>query len=359
MRIVEINDRWELLFGFRRSEAIGSTIDDLSIYASRAESDDVSGCIAAQGFIREFELDLRRKNGVTLRAVLAAETVTVDGQPCLIMMVRDITERRRAERELEVQRHELAHLGRVALLGELSGAVAHELNQPLAAILTNARVAQRMMANGKPDEAMLREILEDMVADSLRAGSVIHRVRGLIRKDDAIRQLVNANEVVAEVLELAHSDLIRRGVIVATDLATSIPEVSADRVQLQQVLLNLIVNACDAMADNAPRDRTLTVSTAEEASTIRISVTDRGPGVAAGLIDAVFEPFVTSKPQGLGLGLAICRSIIGAHGGRIWAANNSGRGATFSFVLPVPFVVSAQSNATSLRAPTLLEPAAS
>jgi PAS domain S-box-containing protein len=358
MRIVEINDRWELLFGFRRSEAIGSTVEDLAIYASRAESEDTSGCIAAQGFIREFELDMRRKNGVTLRAVLAAETVTVDGQPCLIMMVRDITERRRAERELEVQRHELAHLGRVALLGELSGAVAHELNQPLAAILTNARVAQRMMANGKPDEAMLREILEDMVADSLRAGSVIHRVRGLIRKDDAIRQLVSPNEVVADVLDLAHSDLIRRGVTVATDFAPSLPEVSADRVQLQQVLLNLIVNACDAMADNAPRDRTLTVSTVEEGTAIRVSVMDRGPGVAAGLIDAVFEPFVTSKPQGLGLGLAICRSIIAAHGGRIWAANNSGRGATFSFVLPVPLAASAQASAVSVRAHTLLESAA-
>ena len=359
MRIVEINDRWEMLFGYRRSEAIGSTVDDLSIYASRAESDDVSGCIAAQGFIREFELDLRRKNGATLRAVLAAETVTVDGQPCLIMMVRDITERRRAERELEVQRHELAHLGRVALLGELSGAVAHELNQPLAAILTNARVAQRMMATEKPDQAMLREILEDMVADSLRAGSVIHRVRGLIRKDDAIRQLVSLNEIAADVLDLAHSDLIRRGVTVATDLAASIPEVSADRVQLQQVMLNLIVNASDAMADNAPRDRLLTIATAEEGNTVRISVTDRGPGVAAGLIDAVFEPFVTSKPQGLGLGLAICRSIIGAHGGRIWAANNSGRGATFSFVLPIPFAAPTQANAASMRAPAFFEPAAS
>ncbi len=359
MRIVEINDRWEMLFGYRRSEAIGSTIDDLSIYASRAESDDVSGCIAAQGFIREFELDLRRKNGVTLRAVLAAETVTVDGQPCLIMMVRDITERRRAERELEVQRHELAHLGRVALLGELSGAVAHELNQPLAAILTNARVAQRMMANGKPDEAMLREILEDMVADSLRAGSVIHRVRGLIRKDDAIRQLVSPNEVVADVLDLAHSDLIRRGVTVSTDLPPSIPEVSADRVQLQQVLLNLIVNACDAMTDNAPRDRKLTIATKEESKTVRISVGDRGPGVAAGLIDAVFEPFVTSKPQGLGLGLAICRSIIGAHGGRIWAENNASRGATFSFVLPTPVAPTIRASLASADTPALLEPAAS
>jgi len=360
MRIVEINDRWEMLFGYRRSEAIGSTVDDLSIYASRAETEDVAGCIAAQGYIREFELDLRRKNGVTLRAVLAAETVTVDGQPCLIMMVRDITERRRAERELEVQRHELAHLGRVALLGELSGAVAHELNQPLAAILTNARVAQRMMVGEKPppDQAMLREILEDMVADSLRAGSVIHRVRGLIRKDDAIRQLVNPNEVVADVLDLAHSDLIRRGVTVATDLPSSLPLVLADRVQLQQVLLNLMVNACDAMVDNAPRERMLTVGVNEEGNTVRISVADRGPGVAAGLIDAVFEPFVTSKPQGLGLGLAICRSIISAHGGRIWAANNPGRGATFSFVLPVPVAVPSPTTADSARSSALLGSAA-
>jgi two-component system sensor kinase FixL len=184
-------------------------------------------------------------------------------------------------------------------------------------------------------------------------------VRGLIRKDDAVRQLVSPNDVVVDVLDLAHSDLIRRGVTVGTDLSASIPEVSADRVQLQQVLLNLIVNASDAMGDNAPRDRTLTIATVEEGATVRISVMDRGPGVAAGLIDAVFEPFVTSKPQGLGLGLAICRSIIAAHGGRIWAANNPGRGATFSFVLPVPFAAPSHSHAASARTSALLEPAAS
>jgi two-component system sensor kinase FixL len=138
----------------------------------------------------------------------------------------------------------------------------------------------------------------------------------------------------------------------------SIAEVSADRVQLQQVLLNLIVNASDAMGDNPPRDRALTIATAEEGTTVRFSVTDRGPGVAAGLIDAVFEPFVTSKPQGLGLGLAICRSIIAAHGGRIWAANNSSRGATFSFVLPIPFAAQSQAHAASARTAALLEPAA-
>jgi C4-dicarboxylate-specific signal transduction histidine kinase len=144
-------------------------------------------------------------------------------------------------------------------------------------------------------------------------------------------------------------------VTVATDLPTSVVVVSADRVQLQQVLLNLIVNACDAMTDNAPRDRSLTISVVEEGATVRISVADRGPGVAAGLIDAVFEPFVTSKPQGLGLGLAICRSIIGAHGGRIWAANNPSHGATFSFVLPVPIAVPTQTNVESARSSPLFE----
>ena len=333
-RILELNDRWEAVFGYSRDYAIGRTIDQLHIYASERDRDLIADLMRTRGYVREYELDMRNRSGTLLRAVLAAETVEVAGEPCVIIMVRDITERQRAEREIAVQRSELAHLGRVALLGELSGTLAHELNQPLAAILANARAAQRMLAREDLDVAEFQAILDDIVSDDRRAGAVIHRVRALIRKDETELHLVSPNDVVTDVLELAHSDLIQRAVAVSTRLAPSLPEVQGDRVQLQQVLLNLIVNACDAMVDNPPTSRTLVITTLARSGAVRISISDSGTGITTQPIDAVFQPFVTSKRHGLGLGLAICRSIVDGHGGRLWAVNNRGGGATFHVLLP-------------------------
>jgi PAS domain S-box-containing protein len=333
-RVIEINERWEAMFGLSRSEAIGRTIDELRIYTHQADSDRLRELMASQGYVREFEMDMRNRAVEPLRAVLAAENIDVGGEPCLITLIRDITEKRRAEHEIVAQRRQLAHLGRVAVVGEMSGALAHELNQPLTAILANARAAQRMLLRDRVDVAELRAILDDVVADDLRAGAVIHRVRALIRKGDTGPQQILANEIVGEVLELAHSDLIQREVRVSTRLAPSLPSVPGDRVQLQQVVLNLIVNACDAMADNSPGERTLAISTSDEGTSVRISVSDRGTGIAGDSVESVFEPFVTSKEHGLGLGLAICRSIVNAHGGRMWAVNNPERGATFHLLLP-------------------------
>ncbi|MGH9885468.1 MAG: PAS domain S-box protein, partial [bacterium] len=333
-RIIEINERWEAMFRFTRAEAIGRTFDSLKIYANAADQEKFRELMSLQGYVRELELDVRNSKSEILRAVIAAETVDVGGEPCVIVMMRDITERRRAEHEIVAQRRQLAHLGRVAVLGELSAALAHELNQPLTAILANARAAQRMLTRERVDRAELRAILDDVAADDLRAGAVIHRVRALLRKGDAEPQPVVANEVVTEVLELAHSDLIQRGVSVVTRLAPTLPATPADRVQLQQVVLNLIVNAAEAMTDNPLSDRTMVVTTALEGAAVRLSVTDRGPGIT-GSVDAVFEPFITSKEHGLGLGLSICRSIVNAHGGRMWAVNNKDRGATFHVLLPL------------------------
>lgn len=333
-RIIELNDRWETMFGYSRIESVGFTVDELGIYAGSDETKRLAERLTDQGFVNEVELELRSKSGGQLYAVLAAVAVDVGDEPCVIIMVRDITERRQAEQEIVVQRRALAHLGRVAVIGELSGALAHELNQPLTAILANARAAQLILRQPTIDSAMVREILDDIVSDGLRAGAVIHRVRGLIRSSDTRRQILAINEIVSEVLDLAHSDLIQRGVTVETDLCGGVYPISADRVQLQQVMLNLIVNACDAMVDNQPIDRVLTLCSASDENTVRISVTDRGSGIADHAIDSVFEPFVTTKQHGLGLGLPICRSIVNSHGGRIWAENNPDRGATFHVILP-------------------------
>jgi C4-dicarboxylate-specific signal transduction histidine kinase len=226
------------------------------------------------------------------------------------------------------------------MLGELAGSLAHELNQPLTAILSNAQAAQRFLARDGIDVQEVREILADIVAEDKRAGEVIHRLRLLLRKGEVQRQPLDVNGVVEEVLKLVRSDLVNQGVTAWPDLAPDLPVIECDRVQLQQVLLNLVLNACDAMAGAEPGARQIKIRTArEEDGAVRISVADRGPGIPPDLRERVFEPFYTTKPQGLGLGLTVCRSIVTAHGGRLWSENGQKGGAVFCLSLPPPGTV--------------------
>jgi len=245
---------------------------------------------------------------------------------------REMAELERTQR----QQTELAHLSRVTMLGELSGSMAHELNQPLTAILSNAQAAQRFLARDPVDLDEVRDILTDIVEQDNRAGEVIQRLRLLLKKGEVQRRPLDLNEVVREVLQLLRSDLVNQGVTTDTALAPALPVVNADRVQLEQILLNLVMNACDAMSGNAPGDRRVLVQTELTLGhTVTVSVSDSGAGIASGDLERVFEPFFTTKMQGLGLGLSVCRSIITAHGGKLWAAHNPDRGATFHFSLPV------------------------
>jgi PAS domain S-box-containing protein len=256
----------------------------------------------------------------------------------------DITGHKRAELEFQQQRNELAHLARVMTLSELSGSLAHELNQPLAIILTNAQAAQRLLAQQPPDLAELRDILADIVSEDERAGEVIKRLRALLKPGQTQLQMLSASALVDDVLRIARSDLIERGIRVRTELDGSLPQVMGDRVQLQQVLLNLILNAGDAMAANSPAGRHLTIGTAHRNGNVRVSVSDTGCGLPPDA-ERVFEAFYTTKKDGLGLGLQICRSIVSAHNGRLWAESRTaagiapddaaaGRGATFHLELP-------------------------
>jgi PAS domain S-box-containing protein len=247
----------------------------------------------------------------------------------------DVTQEKAAERESTQLRQELMHLTRVATLGELSGAVAHELNQPLTAILSNTEAAKLSLTGDDCDIADVRDILADIETEAARAGDVIRHLRTLFVKSEAQIHPLDLNEIVSEVLKLIHSDLVTRRVNVSTRLSTALPIVHGDRVQLQQVLLNLIFNACDAMAENRLDERDLAVVTAPNGQdTAQVSIADRGRGIKSDMLDQLFKPFVTTKSRGLGLGLPICRSIIEGHGGRLWAVNNPERGATFCIVLP-------------------------
>lgn len=249
----------------------------------------------------------------------------------------DITKRKHAEEQAARQRNEMAHLSRVAMLGELSGSLAHELNSPLSAILSNAQAAQRILANGKADRAEVREILNDIVREDKRAGEVIRGLRMLLKKGEVQQRALRINKVVQDGVKLMRSDLINQKTTADTQLARDLPSVTGDPVQLQQVLLNLIVNACDAMADCAGPERRLLIRTRIEnsSSALTVSVTDRGSSIPEEKIEQIFEPFFTTKAKGMGLGLSVCRSIITAHRGKLWATNNPDCGATFHFSLPV------------------------
>jgi len=244
----------------------------------------------------------------------------------------------RKQGELEAQRlrQDLAHIGRVSAMGELTASLAHELSQPLTAILNNAEAVQCLLAGDAVNLELVREALDDIVADDKRAGDVIRRLRVLLKKGDLEFAWLDANEMVSEVAWLVRSDAVGRNVGMRLDLAPDLPDVRGDRVQLQQVVLNLVLNGFDAMREPGAGDRTLVIRTASDsAAAVGISIQDSGSGFDETDNDRMFQPLYTTKAEGLGMGLAIARTIVGAHGGRLWAANNVDQGATFHFTLPV------------------------
>jgi signal transduction histidine kinase len=258
-----------------------------------------------------------------------------NGKPHSIRGVSlDITRLKQSELEVQLQREELAHLSRVATLGELSGALAHELNQPLTAILSNAQAALHFLAHPELDRAELTEILGDIVAADQRANQVIRRLRLLFQKGQIQIEPLDVNEVVQDVLEIIQRDLLNRSITVELELASGLPLVRGDRVQLQQVLLNLMTNAIDAM-DEPGSDRRLCLRTAcVDGEGVRVTIRDSGHGIPEEVLELVFEPFFTTKKQGLGLGLAVCRTILAAHGSELVAENHPDGGASFHFTLP-------------------------
>jgi len=256
------------------------------------------------------------------------------GHDRILSIVRDVTDSKRAQHEAERSRQELAHISRVTLLGEITASLAHELNQPLTAILTNAQAARQNLAAKRLEEPEADEILQEIVAAATRAGDVIRRVRTWLTRDQPVMQDLDINQIVCDVERLLHSELIIRHVALTLDLDPGLPPVSADRVQLQQVIMNLALNGIEAMHDRTNGNRQLTITTSLAGRNVLIAVRDAGTGIHPDHMDRLFDPFFSTKPAGLGVGLRICWSIVTAHGGRIWAQNNPDAGATFSFTLP-------------------------
>ena len=249
---------------------------------------------------------------------------------------RHITERKRAEEALRSAQAELAHANRLATMGQLAASIAHEVSQPIAATLINAQAALRWLGAQPPDLNEVRQILGQITNDSKRAGDVIGRIRALIKKAPPRTEALEINEAILEVIALTRGQVLQNGVSLRTQLAGGLPLVQADRVQLQQVMLNLIINAVEAMSGASEGARELLISTAGDASNdVLVSLRDSGPGLDPPSLERLFDAFYTTKSGGLGMGLSICRSIIEAHGGRIWASTNEPRGAVFHFTLPL------------------------
>ena len=337
-RIILVNARMEIDFGYSRQELVGLPIEML-IHGYLHEHEpiacggllaDVSAATLAKGR----EAIGRRKDGSEFPLEFSLKSVPASDSGIALVTIVDITARKRTELELERQRNELAHLSRVTLMSELSGSLAHELNQPLMAILSNAQAALRFLAHDTPNLDEVRDILIDIVNDDRRAGEVIRGLRLLLKKGEMRHESFNLNDVVRKVLKLMHSDLLNAGVGLRIKLAPDLPTVHGDQVQLQQVMLNLVMNGCEAMTSVAKADRQIVVTTELAADdSIRVSVIDNGMGIPLGDPERLFEPFFTTKAEGLGLGLAVCRKVIAAHNGRLWAMNNAGRGASFCFTV--------------------------
>jgi len=254
----------------------------------------------------------------------------------LIGVTIDVSAQKQSDLQLQIQREELAHLNRVALMGEMTASVAHELNQPLTAIANNAAAARRFLERGNIDPALLQQLLQDMVADSQRAGEVIRGIRALVRKDKSVvRSVLNLNAVIADTLRLVSSDVLLRESVVTTEMDHNLPQVEAAPVQIQQVLLNLIMNALDAVEALPPAERRIIVTTRSlSGDSAEVAVRDFGAGLPKDRPQKVFDHFFSTKQTGMGMGLTIVRSIIEMHGGTISAENAPDRGARFFFRLP-------------------------
>jgi two-component system sensor kinase FixL len=329
--ILDVNESWERQFGFTYAEAVGRLGTELGIYRSESERLHLGSLVDTVGSLRNYEVTLRTRMEREIITILSLETIRIHDEACYIAIFHDITDQRRVEE----MRQSMVHVSRLALVGELTASIAHEINQPLGAILSNAEAAEMLMESENPPLDDIRQILADIRKDDLRASQVIQHIRTLVRRAPVRLSPVQVNEVVGDVLKLLSTDAQRRDIVLRSDLAVDAPTVLADRVHVQQVLINLVVNAMDAMKSNGSHERVVLVRTwREDRPGVSVSVRDHGHGIPEDRLPQIFESFFTTKVEGMGLGLAMARSIIEAHRGSIAARNLVDGGAMFTFTLP-------------------------
>lgn len=332
------NKQAESMFGYTQEQLIGMDVEMLMPQRYRHGHADMRSVFAREPALRKMgagaELVAERRGGGAIMVEIGLTPIQIGQEHFTMASIADIGERKRMEREAALQRDELAHLSRVASLSALSSSLAHELNQPLTAILSNAQAGARFLAQQPPDTQEVAISFTNIVDNAKRAGEVIRKLRSMLRNERTEFVRLDIDDVVREVLQLLRSDLIDRRVEVALELSPDLPPVKGDRIQLQQVLLNLMMNAADAMGSVA-HARVLTARTLlAEDGEVEVQVADTGPGIPEQDLARIFAPFVSGKRGGMGLGLSVCAMLVQAHAGMLWATNNSGGGATLHFRLP-------------------------
>lgn len=335
-RILEANDALLRMLGYDRNDIASNALrwTDLTPPDWRERDARLVQELRISGALPPFEKEFYRKDGSRVLVLLGCAAFEEGGNEC-VSFVLDLTERKRAEEALQQAQAELAHVTRVTTLNALTASIAHEVNQPLTAIVTNANAALRWLARQPPELAEVRETLDQIVQDGHRAGAVIGGMRALLKKTVGAAAPLDMNALIEDTIGLIRGEVGRHHIALQTDLAPDLPPVVGDRVQLQQVLLNLSMNSIEAMKAVADRPRELRIrSSVDPSGAVLVAVQDAGTGLAPDDLERVFKTFFTTKAEGLGMGLAICRLIVEAHGGRLWASSNQPCGAVFQFTLP-------------------------
>jgi PAS domain S-box-containing protein len=341
--ITEANDAFLQIVGYSRDDLLSGCMrwPDMTPPEWRKEQARAVAELRATGTVKPFENAFFRKDGSRVPVLIGGATFD-ERQGQGVAFVLDLTERKRAEddlRQSERRYHEaeleLAHANRVATLGQLSTSIAHEVKQPIAAAINNASAALHWIDRESPDLEKIRQSLARIVGNGHRANDVIGRIRSLLKKAPLQKDRFEINDAIREVLALSRGEITKNAISVRTQLAAGLLPIEGDRVQLQQVILNLVINAVEAMSSTPVGPRELTISTVKgRAESVHVAIRDSGPGMAQVALDRAFDAFYTTKPGGLGMGLSISRSIIEAHGGRLWATANAPQGARFEFTLP-------------------------